>query len=403
MKSYRLQLIKKTVLVFIFSLFLGQNIFSQIIEVGDSAQISVITALAGDKSYEKFGHTAIRYKDDASNADMVFNYGIFNFNQKNFYFNFIKGETYYTLGVYDTKYFLQDNKDRKLIEQELNLSKQQQQDLMDVLMINFLPENREYLYNFIYDNCSTEPRNKIYNIFDSKNQRIKFNYPLEEKTFRQWVEKYTGKDSWLQFGIDLVFGREADEKATEWEAMFLPENLQKELSQMVVFPDSLDSSQKKLVVSEIVLNNPTKKVEKQKVIKPIYVTSFLLLIVVLFTILGLFQKKLFRFVDSIVLGITGLAGLVLFYLMFFSIHPLVELNFNILWCNPFNLFLAIIVWVKSIKDANRFFMGVNLLLQLLFIGVWITQLQVVNIAFIPISVILIVRSLLWLYSQKWYK
>ncbi len=393
---------KKIVLFLIFSQFLGQSMFSQLIEVGDSAEISVITSLSGDKLYEKFGHTAIRYKDDASKADMVFNYGIFNFNDKQFYFKFIKGETYYMLAAYDTKYFLEDNKGRKVIEQKLDLSKEQQQQLMDVLMVNYLPENREYLYNFIYNNCSTEPRNKIYNLFKTDNKRFKFNYSTEKKTFRQWVEKYTQKDSWLQFGIDLVFGKEADEEATKWEAMFLPENLKNELSQTVVLPDTADLPRKKLVKEEIILNNPKEKITSQISIKPIYATTFILLFVIIFTILGLVKRKIYRFIDEILFIVTGVAGVILFYLMFFSIHPMVGLNFNILWCNPFNLFLAIIIWFKVIKEANRFFFGINLLLQLLFLGVYITSFQVINIAFIPISIALLVRSIFWLYSRKWY-
>ncbi len=401
MKSYLVQSIKRTVLFLIFILFLGHSVFSQLIEVGDSSQVSVITSLSGNKAYEKFGHTAIRYKDEKSKADMVFNYGIFNFNQANFYFNFIKGKTYYMLGVYDTKYFLQDHKDRKVIEQKLDLSKEQKQQLLDVLMVNFLPENREYLYNFIYNNCSTEPRNKIYTLFKNTKQQAHFNYPSEEKTFRQWVEKYTGKSSWLQFGIDLVFGKEADEKATKWETMFLPENLKNELSQTVL-SNSSNLTQKKLITEEIVLNNPQKKIETN-IIKPIYVTSFILLLVIFLTTLGVSKKIFFRFIDVILFVVTGLVGVVLFYLMFFSIHPMVGLNFNILWGNPFNLFMAVFIWIKVMKETNRFFFGINLFLQLLSLFVWITSYQVINIAFVPIIIALLVRSIFWLYSYKWDK
>ncbi len=400
MKKYNMQKVKTIILFFFFTLFLGQSLFSQLIEVGNSAEISLITCMPGDKMYEKFGHTAIRYKDDSAKADMVFNYGLFNFNQKHFYINFIKGRTYYQLGAYDTHYFLEDYKDRLLIEQKLDLTHEEKQQLMDWLMINWLPENRSYLYNFIYNNCSTEPRNKIYNLFINK--RFKFNYIAKEYTFREWIEKYTGKDSWIKFGIDLTFGKDADNKASKWESMFIPENLQKELSGTIIY---CDSTEKKLVKKEKILINPSKtsNIASGLVIKPIYVTSFILFIVALFTIIGFFTKRLFRFVDFILFITTGIAGLILFYLIFFSIHPLVVWNFNILWCNPLNVLFAILIWTKSMKEANRFFFSINLFLQIVFLGIWITSFQVINIAFIPIVIAFLLRSVLWISSKRWYK
>ncbi len=62
--------------------------------------------------YEKFGHTAIRVNDPITGYDVVFNFGVFDFNTKNFYLKFIKGDTDYQLAVYDTKSFLEEYKSR---------------------------------------------------------------------------------------------------------------------------------------------------------------------------------------------------------------------------------------------------------------------------------------------------
>ena len=55
--------------------------------------------------YEKFGHSAIRIIDPNLNIDLIYNYGIFDFNTPNFYTNFAKGKMYYLLAKYDFKYF----------------------------------------------------------------------------------------------------------------------------------------------------------------------------------------------------------------------------------------------------------------------------------------------------------
>ena len=79
---------------------------AQQISFSDSAVISLITCSPGEEVYSKFGHTAIRINDAKSGNDLVFNYGIFSFETENFYYKFIKGETDYQLGIYDTRYFL---------------------------------------------------------------------------------------------------------------------------------------------------------------------------------------------------------------------------------------------------------------------------------------------------------
>ena len=51
---------------------------------GDDIEISVLTCSPGEEVYSYYGHTAIRYKDPANHLDLVFNYGVFNFNTDNF-------------------------------------------------------------------------------------------------------------------------------------------------------------------------------------------------------------------------------------------------------------------------------------------------------------------------------
>ena len=96
MKTSIFKILKQQILILVccFS-FIG---YSQGIKLSENAQISVITCGSGNEMYSIFGHTAIRVKDNLSNLDVVFNYGMFDFNTPNFYVKFLKGDLLYSVG-----------------------------------------------------------------------------------------------------------------------------------------------------------------------------------------------------------------------------------------------------------------------------------------------------------------
>src|ERR1035437_8937440 len=164
---------------------------AQQVIIGDSAVISLITCSPGEEVYSKFGHTAIRVKDKTKNVDVVFNYGIFSFETEHFYYKFIKGETDYQLGIYETNFFLPEYAERNSMvwEQVLNLSGAEKKNLVAILLANYEPQNRIYRYNFVFDNCSDRPRNKI---ASAVNGYIRYHQTNEPSSFRRWVGEYVG-------------------------------------------------------------------------------------------------------------------------------------------------------------------------------------------------------------------
>src|SRR5690606_28264242 len=95
-----------------------------------------------------------------------------------------------------------------------------------------------------------------------------------------------------------------------------------------------------------------------------------------------------------------LAGLIIFYLMFFSIHPLVKVNFNILWCMPLNLFVAVLVWIKSVGKIVKTYQILYIVLILTAFIIAVLSIQSFNVAFLLIMSLLLVRALYWLYFYK---
>lgn len=385
---------------FILIIFLAIHSYSQI-QVTDSSKISLITCSPGKVVYEQFGHTAIRYQDVLTNTDLMFNYGTFSFNKPGFLARFIKGETDYELGVYNSVYFFPEYEERnsQVTEQELNLTQEEKQRLLDALLLNYQPENREYRYNFIFDNCATRPRIKIEEVLGDE----KVVYSEEKthyKTFRHWIGKYVGFHTWTKFGIDLLLGRGADKIATKMEVTFLPEDLMDEFSEAQI--KSSSGSWRPLIKSETVLVHKRDEAEpKQTLLQlPAVVSLIILLIGLMITYVEFVKKRNWKWIDSLLLIITGLAGLIVFYLMFFSVHPLVQSNFNILWINPVSVVIGIMLWIKYFNKVTYYFQITNALLLLGALIVFFVGIQQINVASVPLILLLLVRSVFWIYKEK---
>ncbi len=368
--------------------------------IGDSAVFSLITCSPGEEIYSKFGHTAIRIKDPSTGTDVVFNYGIFSFETKNFYYKFIKGETDYQLGIYDTKYFLPEYEARNSMvwEQTLNLTIAEKRELFRLLLQNYEPQNRIYRYNFVFDNCATRPRDKVFAALHDR--FVRFSESSNTKTFRQWIGVYTGNDTWLKFGIDLLFGIDADRNATTSESTFLPEVLMEEFQTAKI--QNHNNSEEKLVSERKILvdKNDSTEEKTNRLFKPLTISVIILIIGTIFTILDRIKKRHNIPFDSLLLFITGLGGIIVFYLMTMSVHPLVKNNLNVLWLNPLNFILAILIWIRPLRFVLFFYQIINIVFLVLALVAFALSVQDFNIATFPIIVLLLMRSTNWFAITK---
>jgi hypothetical protein len=376
------------------------KITAQQVSISDSAVISLITCSPGEEIYSIFGHTAIRVKDTTNGIDVVFNYGVFSFDTDNFYYKFIKGQTDYQLGVYNTNQFLPEYVARKSMvwEQVLNLTNVEKRRLINALEINYKPENRIYRYNFAFDNCSTRPRDKITAALFGF---VKFQNTVDLKTFRQWIGVYTGNDTWLKFGIDLIFGLEADKTTSTNESMFLPEVLMTGFQSAQI--TRTDGENRKLVkdIKVLVYSNEEKNKETPWYFKPGTFTVVLLLIGIIITILEKKRKIIYKQFDTGLLILTGLCGLIILYLMLFSSHPLVKYNLNLLWLNPLNLVVASLLWVRKLRAYLFVYQIINMALLVGAMFSFALSAQTFNLAVFPIIVLLLMRTTSWFaYTKK---
>lgn len=390
----------KRIILFITLFISTLNLNAQKISISDSATISLITCSPGQEVYSKFGHTAIRIKDPANAIDIVFNFGIFSFETENFYYKFIKGETDYQLGVYETGFFLPEYLERNSVvwEQILNLTTTEKRTLINNLLTNYEPQNRIYRYNFVFDNCSTRPRDKI---LSSINGYVKFQPSNETNTFRHWIGVYVGTDTWIKLGIDVIFGVDADQTATQNESMFLPEVLMAEFQNAQVC--TFDGHSRKLIAQDPIVLVDKKEVKEPTelwLLKPITVSIFLLLIGIIITLWDIKRKLHFKAFDTVILVITGLGGFIALYLALFSAHPLVRFNLNLLWLNPLNLVVAILIWIKHLRKVVFLYEIINILLLIGALVSFALAFQTFNAAAFPMIVLLLMRSSHWFARAK---
>lgn len=348
-------------------------------DIYSNLEISLLTCSPGDELYSAFGHTAIRVND------MVFNYGMFNFNTEGFYIKFVSGQTEYELGVemmdgFERQY---ERRNRSVIEQKLNLTNEEKAALFNALIENTRPENKTYRYNFVFDNCATRPRVKIEECLKGA---IKYDVKEESESYRKLIEKYVGEDSWIKFGIDILIGAEADKTASFFDRLFLPDEL------MNAFATARRDNGERLVsqTEEIVSQDKDEDDDEDNCVTPLAVAVIAMTIISIASLL--FPRKL-KALDFVLFLATGLLGVVITYLCFFSLHPLVGENYNLLWLNPIHLIIPLTIFIKK---ARKILMGTYALIALataVAMSGYIYLPQEFNIAFLPFMAIIVVRAL----------
>lgn len=391
---------KKITLLLLLVIF-TTKFYAQEIMFSDSVQISLITCSPGPEVYAKFGHSGVRVVDKIHGYDLIFNWGLFSFNTENFYWKFIRGKTDYLLGVQNTPDFLREYKNRNSVvwEHVLNLNTNENKKLIRLLLDNYKPENRQYRYNFVFDNCATRPRDVVLGSVDG---RVVFQSSYELKSYRHAIGDYIGADTWLRFGIDVVFGYQADKNMPQLQSMFLPEILKYEFLNARISNNQYTESRPLIRNTNVLVSAEYDEVKPTGLMdRPFYIFSIILIIVVLISTYELILNKPYNtYIDSILLLTTGVAGLVVFFLMFFSLHPLVKYNLNLLWLNPLNIVAAFMIWFNKWRIHVFIYQLFNLILVALALIAVAISVQTFNQATFVVIALLLFRYSSWIHRTK---
>lgn len=328
---------RKHLLFIILSLLFCTPLSAQIL-LSDSAKLYLLTCTPGTEVWSKYGHTGIRVCDEANKMDIVFNYGIFSLMEDGFYLKFIKGDTYYQLGIESYSHFVRfyNKIGRKTYLQELNLTPMQKQQVFDALMVNYQPENRFYLYNFVFDNCATRPyyllKNALQDTIISSYQGYA-NHP-----FRSTITHYTGPYSWVDFGINMVFGSKADQPMTNEQRLFLPEELMFYLSEAHL------SDGTPLVIHENIAPFEIDNVPWYADCR--FGIALFALLMMLISWWDRKRNKLSWWLDAILCLVYVVLLAIVIFLTFFSVHPLVGFSWRLLILPLIHLCARLIYWLR---------------------------------------------------------
>lgn len=328
---------RKHLLFIILSLLFCTPLSAQIL-LSESAKLYLLTCTPGTEVWSKYGHTGIRVCDEANKMDIVFNYGIFSLMEDGFYLKFIKGETYYQLGIESYSHFVRfyNKIGRKTYLQELNLTPMQKQQVFDALMVNYQPENRFYLYNFVFDNCATRP---YYLLKNALQDTIISSYQgYANQPFRSTITHYTGPYSWVDFGINMVFGSKADQPMTNEQRLFLPEELMFYLSEAHL------SDGTPLVIHETIAPFEIAPVPWYADCR--FGIALFALLMVLISWWDRKRNKLSWWLDAILCLVYLVLLAIVIFLTFFSVHPLVGFSWRLLILPLIHLCARLIYWLR---------------------------------------------------------
>ncbi|MBK6947876.1 MAG: DUF4105 domain-containing protein [Haliscomenobacter sp.] len=348
----------------------------------DSLRISLLTCAPGEALYSKFGHSAIRVADPANQTDIVYNYGLFDFDTPNFYVKFIRGKLPYQLGVQSFRQFMWDYEyeRREVLETPLHLSPEHQAELLRFLEINYLPENRQYPYDFFFDNCASRIR-------DVLEKTAAMTYPPKDtmessKTFRELLDEYIGMYPWINFGIDLILGLPTDQKAGFRGEMFLPDYLAKNLK-------AGQSIQKPVAAADtLLLSGQTGEPDHKPALTPFL--AFALLFAAFALLSGLApNSKALLLADALFFLALGLAGSLFTFMWAGTDHDATHCNMNLLWANPlaFGAFAALFYPSRRIWPALGALGAAIALMGFPFLP------QALHPAVIPIALTVLLRCL----------
>jgi hypothetical protein len=311
-------------------------------EPGDDLTVYALTFGPGEHPFLKFGHNAILVQP-ADGPGWVFNFGTFDFSDPDLILKFLRGRFNYWLSVGGAQATMEAYaaEDRTIVSQELDLNAKQKSALWSALRENARPENRAYLYDYFYDNCSTRVRDAIDRVIGGRIHaagQSPGTLSLRAHALRS-VADYLPE----YIGLYLGLARATDQPIDRWTETYLPERLS-DLLRTVRLPDG--AGEKNLVKSERVIYQSTRPA---KPVRPpnwaVYFLAVGMAIGGAMLLLGhLGRRRRWARISlgcatSGLGGVFGLLGLILACFWAFTNHKVAYANANIMQLAPWALVL----------------------------------------------------------------
>ncbi|TPG47978.1 DUF4105 domain-containing protein [Rhodanobacter glycinis] len=334
---------------------------------GANIEVSLITYGPGETYWERFGHDAIELRDSGSGEAVNFNYGVFDFNEENFFLNFARGRMHYLMDAapsgIDERFYIESG--RSVTRQTLAMTADQAAALRDFLLWNLRPENAGYNYDYYADNCTTRVRDALDKALGGV-MKAQLTARPGGMTYRQQTVRLMSAQPWLMLIMDLGLGPYADQPLDAWQESFLPEVLQTQLREVRV--DNGHGGLQPLVRGEQ-LTSPN-RLDVPPTAAPDLRLPLALAGLVIGVLIVLTRRRWpigYALLGTLYLVSATIVGLILLALWTLTTHHSAWANANLLLFNPLALLLLPTLWRSRRGFAASRFMDGVIALQLLAI------------------------------------
>jgi len=328
--------------------------------------IQIVTMGKGDPLYVWFGHSAIVVTDLRNGRKVMYDYGVFSFDD-DFYQTFAMGRLYYEVWATsaEARYDLAEQEDRDIRLLTLDLSPQSKLALVKFLNFNILPENQTYLYHHYNENCATRIRDIINSAVGGQFKSWAQSIP-SEYTIRQHMMRHTSFSPFVDWVLNFLQSGRIDTPISLWEAMFLPAVMEQALKDFSYTDDT--GTTKPLVMEQEAVYTESLKAKRTPVLETyqpmvlpaFYFAAALGFLAFIFT-LGFLRTHStgIRRLSHVFLGLinwswsaaVGICSTVLFFMVTFTSHDVTYGNENLVFANPWLLVMSI--WSFQVVLGNR--------------------------------------------------
>ena len=343
--------------------------------------LSIKLALIGPGTplYFWWGHIGLVIEGELVGASRFYDWGVFDFNDDNFLYNFTMGDLIFYCAVspadWHINYLREDNRDIFLYTLDLDFDVKL--EILRFAENNILPENRRYNYHHFRDNCATRIRDILDMAVDGQFYTEFGNAP-GRFTLREQLRRHTHQSPFFDWFLNFLMGQNIDEPIRVWDDMFLPSEVIRNALDFE-YTDSAGSRRALISHTEIVNvshNRPIVLDEPGALWPLLLVFSFLISAALFLLYLFAHNKKCFMPIMgslNILLGLFfGIAGSLLFFMSFFSSHDYSFNNANIIFINP--LLLAAIPlgitmgFTKNMRKRLKALRFLRMLWSFVFLG-----------------------------------
>lgn len=358
--------------------------------------VSLLTIDPGVDIYQLEGHTELRFEDPSRGIDMNVSWGVFDFDSPGFVYRFVKGDTDYLTVAYPYPHFEQMNHmlGRRVTSQRLNLTDSEALHLYGLALENAKPENRVYRYNYVKNNCATQPLALVEKALGGTCSSPD-DGPVAT-TWRREMSRYHRNYPWYQFGIDLALGSGLDRPLTLRETTYAPVALRDYVTTLQR-PDGGN------LVTEPAVEIMSGRLDGMPapatpwICSPMAVALLLLVVTLAVAWSDLRRHTISRPFYTMLYTLSATAGLVLSFLIFISSHEATSPNWLYLWLNPFCAICVVGIWLKKLNRMVYYYQIVNFVALIALILIGVTGMQCLNMAFYPLIACYLITAGVYIY------